>query len=70
MALRGVLMKHIIFVKGLTTEEDREKVQYELENTRIEFTISTATSSVTVSGSNDVIHSAKQAIIQAGYVIQ
>ncbi|QIK69624.1 copper chaperone [Erysipelothrix sp. HDW6C] len=63
-------MKHIIFVKDLDTEEAYKKVAHEMDNTRIEYSISLGTSSVTVSGSNDVVYTAKQAIIQAGFIVQ
>lgn len=63
-------MKHIIFVKGLNTQNDADKIAAELDNTRVVYSISTATGSVTVEGSNDVVHTSKQAISQAGFTVQ
>lgn len=62
-------MKHIIFVKGLKTQEDADKIAAELDNTRVDYTISLATGSVSVEGSNDTVHASKQAISQAGFVV-
>lgn len=63
-------MKHIIFVKGIKSQDDVDKIAAELDNTRVDYTISIASSSVTVVGSNDVVHASKQAISQAGFVVQ
>lgn len=63
-------MKHIIFVKDIKSQEDVDKIAAELDNTRVEYTISLATSSVSVEGSNDVVYASKQAISQAGFVVQ
>lgn len=63
-------MRHIIFVENLNTDEDRNKITSALDNTRLDYTISTITQSVTVEGSNDAVYTAKQAIQQAGYEIQ
>ncbi|QIK57975.1 copper chaperone [Erysipelothrix sp. HDW6A] len=63
-------MKHIIFVEGLKTEEDKVRIEEELLNTRLNVFISLATESVTVEGSNDAVYTAKQAIQQAGYRIR
>ena len=62
-------MKHIIFVKSLKSQEDVDRLRSELENTRAEFSISIATGSVTVEGSNDIVHASKQAISQAGFIV-
>ena len=63
-------MKHIIFVEGLKTEDDKKRIEEELSNTRLSIYVSLATESVTVEGSNDAIYTAKQAIQQAGYRIR
>lgn len=62
-------MKRIIFVEDLKTEEDVEKIQMELENTRLHFTVSLPSKAVIVHGDNDALYAAKQAIAQAGYTI-
>lgn len=63
-------MRRIIFVKDLNTEEDKQRIESAMENTRLDYTISLATQSVTVEGSNDALYSAKQAIQLAGFTIQ
>lgn len=63
-------MKHIVFLKENLTEADIELLKQELNQTRAIYTISTATSSVTIEGSNDILHHAKQAIQNAGFTIQ
>lgn len=63
-------MKHIVFIKEVLTQEDIETLTEELNQTRALFSISIATSSVTIEGSNDILHHAKQAIQNAGFTIQ
>ncbi len=62
-------MKHILFVEGIKTEEDVNKIKAVLENTRAEFTVSLISSSVTIVGSNDVLNACKSAITNIGFVI-
>lgn len=63
-------MKHILFVNGLNTEEDKQRIQEYMDNTRLDYTISTITKSVTIEGANDNVHVAKQAILSAGYSVE
>lgn len=63
-------MRHIIFVANLNSEEDFEKLEAELELTRLDYTLSRATHSVSVEGSNDVVYTAKQVIQQAGFTVK
>ena len=63
-------MKHIIFVKTIKTEEDVKLIDEALEFVGVKYNISLNSSTVTVEGSNDLIHRTKQAISQAGFIIQ
>ena len=63
-------MKHIIFVKTIKTEEDVKLIDEALEFVGVKYNISLNSSTVTVEGSNDMIHRTKQAISQAGFIIQ
>lgn len=63
-------MKHIIFVENMKCEGCAKRISEELDNTRVEYTISLINKSVTVEGSNDTVHTAKQAIQAAGYYVK
>lgn len=63
-------MKHIVFVKNIATEEDVQKISEALSETRAIYDINLSTSSVTIEGSNDVLHHAKQVIMGLGYIIE
>ncbi|CAM4339349.1 copper chaperone [Erysipelothrix inopinata] len=63
-------MRHIIFVKGLDSEEKAQRISETLDETRLKYTVSVISSSVTVEGSNDSVYTAKQAIMQAGFMVQ
>lgn len=64
------MKKHIIFVEGMSCENCVKRIANELDNTRVDYTISLATQSVTVEGDNDAIYAAKNAINKAGYTIK
>lgn len=63
-------MKHIIFLTQTLTKDDVVKLEDALNQTRAIVQISMATSTVTIEGSNDVLHHAKQVILSLGYTIQ
>ncbi|MDE8163371.1 heavy-metal-associated domain-containing protein [Erysipelothrix rhusiopathiae] len=63
-------MKHIIFVDNMKCEGCVKRISEELDNTRVDYTISLPNKSVTVEGSNDTVHAAKQAIQSAGYSVK
>lgn len=63
-------MKHIIFVEGLISPEDADKIRTELDNTSVDYSISLNTGSVSIQGSNDKVYAAKQAIQSAGYTVK
>lgn len=62
-------MTHIIFIEDLNSEADLQRLKNELDQTRLDYSISMVTKSVSVKGSNDLVYVAKQAIAQAGYTI-
>lgn len=62
-------MKHIIFVKDLTTVEDVSKLQDALSDTRLDFEINLERSAIIIEGRNDLVHLAKTAIREAGYTV-
>lgn len=64
------MKKHIIFVEGMNCENCVRHISEELDNTRINYTISLEDKSVVVEGDNDAIHAAKNAIRQAGYGVK
>lgn len=63
-------MKHIIFVKDLTTVEDVRKLQDALSDTRLDFEINLERSAIIIDGRNDLVHLAKTAIREAGYTVE
>ncbi len=63
-------MKHIIFIKTIKDENDVEKLTEALNETRAVFSISIPNSCVTVEGSNDILHHAKQVIQSLGFIIE
>ncbi|HBS92155.1 MAG TPA: hypothetical protein DEA51_06770 [Erysipelotrichaceae bacterium] len=63
-------MKHIIFVKDLTTVEDVSKLQDALSDTRLDFEINLERSAIIIDGRNDLVHLAKTAIREAGYTVE
>jgi len=63
-------MKHIIFVKDLTTVEDVSKLQDALSDTRLDFEINLERSAIIIEGRNDLVHLAKTAIREAGYTVE
>lgn len=63
-------MKHIIFIKGKLTDESYLKIEDTLSNTRLDYSLSKITQSLTVEGSNDVVYLAKACIEKAGYEVE
>jgi len=62
-------MKHILFVKGLKTQEDVRKVTEALQETQLEFEVSLSNQAVIVHGRNDLVRVAKVALLEAGYIV-
>lgn len=60
-------MKHILFLKGLKTQEDVIKVTEALEETQVVFEISLTNQAVIILARNDAVRIAKIALIEAGY---
>lgn len=63
-------MKSIIFVRNLNTEDDKAAIQEALNDTRVEYSIALDRKAVVVEGSNDVVHAAKVALREAGYIVE
>ncbi len=63
-------MKSIIFVRNLTSEKDVEAIRESLNETRVEYSIALERKAIVIEGSNDVVHAAKIALIQAGYIVE
>lgn len=62
--------KHILFVKNLQNEEDVEKINSTLSQTKVDFEILLASKAVVIYGRNDVVYIAKKTMSEAGYVIE
>ena len=63
-------MKHIIFIKGKLDDKAYESIEEALNNTRLDYTLSRYTQSLSIQGSNDSVYLAKSCIEQAGYEIE
>ncbi|AMC93917.1 copper resistance protein CopZ [Erysipelothrix larvae] len=64
------MKKHILFVPDMKCQNCVKHISEELDNTRVDYEISLENKTVSVSGDNDAIHAAKNAIRNAGYTIQ
>jgi hypothetical protein len=62
-------MKHILFVKGLKSQEDVRKITEALQETQLEFEISLSNQAVIIHGRNDLVRVAKVAIMEAGFIV-
>ncbi|MEA5018242.1 MAG: hypothetical protein VB009_05940 [Erysipelotrichaceae bacterium] len=62
-------MKHIIFVRNLKSEEDVVRIKSALEGTRVEYEIVLDNQCIVVYGRNDIVHAAKTALVEAGFII-
>jgi hypothetical protein len=63
-------MKTILILTDLNTEEDVIKLKESLSQTRIDFEVSLANHCVAIHGSNDLVYTAKIAIMEAGFTIE
>ena len=63
-------MKHIVFIKTIKDHKDVCAISSALDETRAIYTISIPSSSITIEGSNDVLHHAKQLVQGLGYIIE
>lgn len=61
---------HIIFVEGMNCQNCVKRIANELDNTRVDYSISLDNGTVTVKGNNDAIRAAKNAINIAGYTVK
>lgn len=62
-------MKHILFVKGIKTQEDVRKITEALNDTQLQFEVSLTNQAVIVHGRNDLVRVAKIALLEAGYIV-
>ncbi|MBS3991764.1 MAG: hypothetical protein KGZ51_06775 [Erysipelothrix sp.] len=62
-------MKHILFVKGLKSQDDVRKITEALQETQLEFEVSLTNQAVIVHGRNDLVRIAKVALMEAGYLV-
>jgi hypothetical protein len=62
-------MKHILFVKGLKTQDDVRKVTEALQENQLDFDVSLSNQAGIVHGRNDLVRVAKVALLEAGYIV-
>lgn len=62
-------MKHILFVKGIKSQEDVRKITEALNDTQIQFEVSLTNQAVIIHGRNDLVRVAKIALLEAGYMV-
>ncbi|MCD8573966.1 MAG: hypothetical protein LRY28_00325 [Erysipelotrichaceae bacterium] len=62
-------MKHILFVKGIKTQEDVRKITEALNDTQLQFEVSLTNQAVIIHGRNDLVRVAKIALLEAGYIV-
>ncbi len=62
-------MKTIIFIKNMD-DQATEKITEALEGTRVEFEVLMGSKCVVIEGSNDLVHIAKGAIKEVGYIVE
>ena len=63
-------MKVILFVRGLETEAQADKLRSALEDTRLTFSVKPKDHIVTIEGDADAVYTAKVTIREAGFVIE
>ncbi len=62
-------MKHILFLKGIKTQDDVRKVTEALNDTQLQFEVSLTNQAVIIHGRNDLVRVAKIALLEAGYIV-
>ncbi|MDD3923870.1 MAG: copper chaperone [Erysipelotrichaceae bacterium] len=63
-------MKHILFVSNLKDENDVRLIKEALDETRVEYEIVLSNQCVVINGRNDIVHAAKTALIEAGFIVK
>ena len=63
-------MKHLLFIRNLYTEEDVKRINEALEGTRVEYEVILENQCVAIYGRNDVVHAAKMALTEYGFVVE
>jgi hypothetical protein len=63
-------MKVILFVRGLNSEDQAEKLRCALEDTRLIFSVKPKDHIVVIEGDADAVYTAKVTIRECGFVIE
>lgn len=63
-------MKVILFVRGLNSEDQAEKLRTALEDTRLIFSVKPEDHIVVIEGDADAVYTAKVTIRECGFVIE
>lgn len=64
------VMKKIIFVRNLCSDEDVVKIKEALEETRVDFSVLLDRKAVVIEGNNDALYAAKVALREIGFMIE
>jgi len=63
-------MKKLLFVKNIDNLEVQEAIAKALDQTRVTYSISSASKCVVVEGSNDLVRAAIITIRELGYIVE
>jgi len=63
------MKKHIIFVRGMNCDNCVKKISDKLNNRNLDYEVKLEEGSVVVTGDNDDIRAARNAILEAGYEV-
>lgn len=63
------MKKHIIFVRGMNCESCVKKISDKLDDRNLDYEVKLEQGSVVVTGDNDDIRTARNAILEAGYEV-
>jgi hypothetical protein len=64
------MMKVILIIRDLKTEEQAEKLRLALEDTRLIFSVKPKDHIVVIEGDADAVYTAKVTIREAGFIIE
>lgn len=63
-------MQSILFIQKKLDDQDVIRIEEALSETRVEFRVRKNDSLVIVEGRNDIVHTAKVALREAGYIVE
>jgi len=63
-------MKHLLFIRNLNTEEDVRRIKEALDETRVEYEVILENQCVAIYGRNDLVHAAKMALTENGFIVE